>query len=273
MNNYFLIVNNYLIIFLAEIEEAKEEKSLKFPQASTEKSRASSLIELQQRLQEVKKTKKKLSYKEKLLKKGLKNRIKKKSKQDDRNAEQKLKRAAKLHLGETNESQDNQTQTDKAGNEGKTKEKPVFNKEDHVVYSKIDFANLGKKKVKKQEKDPKKLLENLKREKEMVKKLETSGEAEKAALVKEKTAWKNALAKAEGQKVKDDEELLKKTVKRKEQKVRSSKKKWEQRAEKVKQGIEERQKKRTENIEKRKKEKKVKKLKSAAKRGKIIPGF
>jgi len=116
-------------------------------------------------------------------------------------------------------------------------------------------------------------LKKFNEEKSKLDRLEESGETHKVVQIKEKTAWKNALAKAEGRKVKDDPILLKKSVLKKEQKVRSSKKKWEARIKGVEKAKDDRQKKRAGNIDKKKKEKKVKKLKTAAKRGKIIPGF
>ena len=61
----------------------------------------------------------------------------------------------------------------------------------------------------------------------------------------------------------------KKEMKRKQK----SKKKWDTRIDAVKSRQEERQKKRTDNIQARKKQVKMNKLKKAAKRGRIIPGF
>ncbi|KAG5892310.1 hypothetical protein JTB14_023490 [Gonioctena quinquepunctata] len=232
-------------------------------------SRAKSLIELQERLEAIR-SKKKLTYKEKLTKKGLKNRMKKKSNQNERNAKEKLKRAAKLTASTEIKTGVGEVKEEPTKSDG---EKPVFNKEDKLVYSKFDFENLGQHKNTKREKDPKKLLKKLKENDEKLQKLKESGEVEKAVEIKEKTSWMNALAKAEGQKVKDDPALLMKSVKKQEQKQRSSKKKWEQRISGVEKTKEERQKKRSENIQKRKKEKKTKQKKNASKRGKIIPGF
>lgn len=194
--------------------------------------------------------------------------MKKKTKQDERNAQLKLLRAQKSIKKENDVKNEEVHNEENAENS-----KPVFNKEDKIVFSKFDFSDIGTKKVKKQEKDPKKLLEKLEKQKEKIEKLKESGDIEKAVEIKEKTAWKNALAKAEGIKVKDDPTLLKKTLKKQEQKQRSSKKKWESRIAKVEKAKEEKQKKRTENIQKRKKDKKMNKLKKAAKKGKIIPGF
>ncbi|GLV41257.1 Surfeit 6 [Carabus blaptoides fortunei] len=129
------------------------------------------------------------------------------------------------------------------------------------------------KNERKTEKDPKKILKNLEKQKTKLAELEAKGEKEKATELKEKQAWKNALAKSEGEKVKDDPYLLKKSIKKREQVRNSSKKKWEVRKEGVKKAQDTRQAKRQENLNKRKKDKKVKTMKKAVKKGKIIPGF
>lgn len=232
------------------------------PLLGEKKSRATGIEELQNRLQSIQSKSGRLTYADKLKKKGLKNRVKRKSKQEERNGREKLLRAQKLNgqpEGETSEV--------------KKPTKPVFNSAGKVVYSKFDFSGIGNEKPKKQENDPKKILQNLQKQKEKLQKLEAEGAADKVAEIKEKTAWKNAIAKAHGEKVKDDPELLKKSVKRREEKQQHSKKKWEKRLENVKRLKDERQKKRTDNIEKRKKDKKNTKLKKAAKKGRIIPGF
>lgn len=126
---------------------------------------------------------------------------------------------------------------------------------------------------KKAENDPQKILEKLNKNKEKLEELKSQGDVEKAQELKEKLAWKAALAKADGQKVRDDPDLLKKSVKKQEQIKRSSAKKWQARKEGVKKAQEERQKKREANINKRKDDKKNKKLKKAVKRGRVIPGF
>lgn len=232
-------------------------------------TRAKSLTELQARLEAIKKTKKKMSYKDKLLKKGIKNRLKKQSKHDVKNVKQKLIRAAELEQNKVKEEEGGESSTVTSTDNNK----PVFNSDNKLVFSKIDFSNIGKSKVKKGEKDPKKILKNLEKQKEKIEKLETDGNKEKASEIKEKDAWKNALAKAQGEKVKDDPLLLKKSLRKTEEKKKSSKKKWEKRVANVEAQKDERQKKRTENIQKRKKDKKLNKMKKAVKKGKIIPGF
>lgn len=244
-------------------EEESQESSTKPDVVKFESKRAQSISELQERLRAIQ-SKKKLTYKEKLIKKGLKNRVKKKSKQDERNAKQKLIRATKLSVNEVKSESPEKTED----------KKPVFNSEDKMVFSKFDFPEVkNKNKKKKQPKDPKKILNILEKQKELITDLVESGETKKAKEIEEKTAWKNALAKVQGCKVKDDVGLLKKSIRKQNQKKKSSKQKWEVRQEAVKKAQENKQKKRTENIEKRKKDKKLHKLKKAAKKGKIIPGF
>ncbi|KAJ8983917.1 hypothetical protein NQ317_006721 [Molorchus minor] len=162
-------------------------------------SRAKSLQELQQRLQAIR-TKKKLTYKEKLAKKGLKNRMKKKNKQDERNAKQKIIRAAKLT-------------------------------------SKTEIKS-SKKKKKKGRKTQKKLLKQLEERKDRIQKLEESGELEKAIEIKEKAAWKRGISESCGkrkwenrlqgvQKVKDEKQQKRKEnidKRKKDKKVKKLKK-------------------------------------------------
>lgn len=244
-------------------EDRNDEEKVPFNTHLNKKQRAKSLFELQQRLNAVK-GKKKQTYKEKLTKKGLKNRLKKKTQQDQRNADKKLERAAILST-KTVKSEEN-------GIDQNTKIK-VFNKEDKIVFSKIDFDNPNKFQKGKPKKDPKELLQQLEKHKETIQKLKDSGETEKVVEIKEKVAWKNALAKAGGEKIKDDPILLKKSVKKKEQKQRSSKKKWEQRNKNVETAKNEKQAKRNENLMKRKKDKNTKKMKKAVKKGKVIAGY
>lgn len=64
------------------------------------------------------------------------------------------------------------------------------------------------------EKDPKKILENLKQQELKFKQLQENDDGSKVKELKEKLAWKTVLQKAEGQKVKDDPTLLKKSIKK-----------------------------------------------------------
>ncbi|KAK4970512.1 hypothetical protein LTR66_011554 [Elasticomyces elasticus] len=101
----------------------------------------------------------------------------------------------------------------------------------------------------------------------------------KRADIEEKDLWLNARKRAHGERVRDDQSLLKKALKRKEKGKAKSEKEWNERIEGVKKGQEMRQKKREDNLAKRREEKgsKGKKAKGGAGKGKgkkkARPGF
>ncbi|XP_054007181.1 surfeit locus protein 6 homolog [Hylaeus anthracinus] len=238
-----------------------------FTNSSTKAKRANTFEELHAKLEGLKNVKR-LGYKGKQLKKNLKNKMKKMSKREERLLRKKLIKIEQNATGLSKIKKED-------GEMPKIpRPKPIFNSEGKMVFSKFDFSEIGtKKKPPKSEKDPKKVLLQLKQKKEKLKIMEQSGEKEKVEEIKEKEAWKSVLAKASGNKVKDDPDLLKRTINRNEQKKKHSAKKWESRLENVQKGIRERQEKRQENIMKRKKDKKLNKLKKATKKGRVMPGF
>ncbi|KAJ8734682.1 hypothetical protein PYW08_013932 [Mythimna loreyi] len=225
--------------------------------------RARSIAELEEKLEKIK-SQNKFSFKNKLQKKSLSSKMKKKIKKTERLNKTKVKPVVDAPFADMLKS--NTEEKPKANIA-----KPVFNNEGKLVFSKFDFANVGKKeRVNKAEKDPKKILENLKQQEDRFKQLEEKEETGKVKEIKEKIAWKNVLQKAEGQKVKDDPILLKKSIKKMDQKKKHSKKQWDTRIKNVEQKKDERQKKRTENIAKKKKEKKSKIIKTSVKRGRVV---
>ncbi|XP_011299480.1 surfeit locus protein 6 homolog [Fopius arisanus] len=259
-----------------ELEEQEEEEGEDNQKYKKDKSiyangngkRAVTAEELHKKFNELKGVKK-LSYKQKQLKKGLKTRMKKKMKREERIMQKRIVKAERNAAGVTPHDVEKVEIAPKV-----PRVKPVFNSEGHMVFSKFDFSDIGnKKKTQKTEGDPKKILQQLKEKKEKLKELVTAGEKEKALAIQERDAWKSALAKAGGEKVKDDPELLKRTVKRDEQQKKRSTKKWEARISGVEKAQQEKQSKRTENIMKHKKERKINKMKKSSKKGRIIPGF
>ncbi|XP_054733716.1 surfeit locus protein 6 homolog [Anastrepha obliqua] len=151
--------------------------------------------------------------------------------------------------------------------------KPVFNEEGKIVFSKFDFASHPGAKVKKSHQNPREILKKIKQTDKKINELKEQGEVEKAAEIKTEIAWKKAFDKIEGKKVKDDPMLLYKAIKKRKTEKKKSKKEWVERKQKVESGIDQRQKKRQENINKRINDKKTKKLKTLAKKGRVIPGF
>ncbi|XP_049778241.1 surfeit locus protein 6 homolog [Schistocerca cancellata] len=244
---------------------AHPKKKMKFATFGEQTTRARSLQELHEKLDSLKG--KRLVYKDKLIKKGLKNRLNKKRKKEENTLKKKL---LKRNLNKA-------VHKNEVGSTSKPV-KQIYNEEGKLVFNKFDFSESASalaavSKKAKEPKDPRKILHKLEKQNEKLKHLESEGETEKAKVIKERTAWKTALQKAEGVKVKDDPNLLKKSVRKELEKKRKSKKKWDARNEKMKQQQQEKQNKRMENIQARKKQNKLTKLKKAAKKGRIIPGF
>lgn len=157
--------------------------------------RAHSFKELHAKLEELKGVQK-LGYKQKLLKKTLKNKLKKKTKKEERLLQRKLARIEQNTVGGSKAKTENE-EVPKV-----PKPKPVFNSEGKMVFSKFDFSEIGvKKKLPKSQSDPKKMLQQLQQKKEKLKQLEDVGDKEKAEDIREKDAWRSALAKASGEKV------------------------------------------------------------------------
>ncbi|KAJ0181081.1 hypothetical protein K1T71_003166 [Dendrolimus kikuchii] len=224
--------------------------------------RARTIAELEEKLEKLK-SQNNFNLKRKLVKKSLSSKLNKKIKKRER-----MKTNVKPIVDDDIK---NTIKTEVKPNVAINAAKPVFNTDGKLVFSKFEFANVGKKeRVNRKEKDPKKILENLKQQEEKFRHLEETEDNSKVKDMKEKLAWKTLLQKAEGQKVKDDPTLLKKSIKKLEQKKKLSKKQWENRIKNVEQKKEERQKKRKENIGKKKKEKKTKKVKAATKRGRVV---
>jgi hypothetical protein len=93
--------------------------------------------------------------------------------------------------------------------------------------------------------------------------------------IEEKDLWLAAKKRAQGEKVFDDVNLLKKTLKRQEKQKSKSKQEWKERITSVTEGKEKKQKKREENLKKRRDEKGQKGKKKVKKPGKKVkrPGF
>ena len=154
--------------------------------------------------------------------------------------------------------------------------KPIYNSDGQLVFSKFDFTASGKKeKGEKSDfvgRDYKRLLEKIEKRNEKIKSVKSRDE-EAGCKLEEKFRWQSVMHKAEGEKVKDNPELLKKALKRKEKIKDQRKKKWDDRTKTVKKYQDDRLKKRNDNIQKRKQSNKDKKIQKAKKKGRILPGF
>jgi len=157
---------------------------------------------------------------------------------------------------------------------GAVPKKPGVKTSKGVVFSKFDFKDeIKSSKDPKKNLDPQAALNKLKKNKEKIKMWEDKGRSDKASKIENNIAWDNALKKAQGEKVKDDVTLLKKSIKKQKQIKSSSKKKWEKRADEVKSKESAFVEKRETNLNKRIKEKKDKTMKKLAAKGRHVPGF
>lgn len=107
--------------------------------------------------------------------------------------------------------------------------------------------------------DPKQALQKLQAQKDKLEKLKAT-DSEKAAALEEKLQLKKALQKAEGVSIKDDVNLLKKSIQRREKEKSKSRDTWNKNKTEQKEAEEKRQNKRNENIQSRIDAKKNKKM-------------
>ncbi|NWH59695.1 SURF6 protein, partial [Geococcyx californianus] len=165
--------------------------------------------------------------------------------------------------------------------ETKKEESPaeiVFNKV--KVHEENELSKIQKKKEKRKAvkgnitpltgKNYKQLLSRLETRKNKLEELNDKDQ-KKAQELENKMKWTNALYKAEGVKIRDNEERLKEALKRKEKRKAQRKKQWEQRTEKVVERMQQRQEKRRKNIQKKKKDRIEKKKARARKKGRVLP--
>lgn len=154
----------------------------------------------------------------------------------------------------------------------------IFNKVETVEKEYVD--KIQKKKMKKQSvkgqitpltgKNYKQLLTRVEARKAKLEQLREKDE-KKAHEMEEKIKWTNVLYKAEGIKIKDNEDMLRTSLKRKEKKRAVRKKQWNERSENIVEKMQQRQDKRRKNLQKRKHAKTEKKKDRARKRGRVLP--
>lgn len=155
--------------------------------------------------------------------------------------------------------------------------KAYYNIHGKLVYSKFDFSEhtpiLQGVETKLRPEDLKVMLAKTLKEKEKRKDLEQKGAGDVAAKRMEEAAWSSAMQKAEGKKVRDDVDLLRKSIKLKEKRKKTSSKKWEHRKEMVQKRQEEKQARRKRNIKAQKERRLTKKMEKMKSKGHIVPGF
>ncbi|KAB7499058.1 Surfeit locus protein 6-like protein [Armadillidium nasatum] len=156
--------------------------------------------------------------------------------------------------------------------------KKIYNNSGQLVYSKFDFSQSAKEKWEESKKlDLNYYMNKVIKEKEKIKSLQSQGKVSDAVTCLEKNAWNKAMKKAQGEKVKDDVQKLKKSLDKKMQKKKKSQAKWNERTDNVKKQQDARQEKRKQNLalrkEKRQQKKSSKGKKKKGKNGSREPGF
>lgn len=154
----------------------------------------------------------------------------------------------------------------------------IFNKVETVDEEYVD--KILKKKNKKENvkgqitpltgKNYKQLLSRVEARKTKLEQLREKDEG-KAQELENKMKWTNMLYKAEGLKIKDDEDMLRASLKKKEKNRTQRQKKWNQRSENIVEKMQHRQDKRRRNLQKQKKAKTEKKKNRARKKGRVLP--
>lgn len=154
----------------------------------------------------------------------------------------------------------------------------IFNKVETVEEGYVD--KMLKKKNKKQSlkgqltpltgKNYKQLLSRVEARKAKLEELRQKDEG-KAREMEEKMKWTNILYKAEGIKIKDDENMLRASLKKKEKRRTQRKKNWNERSENIVGKMQQRQDKRRKNLQKRKQNRTEKKKDRARKKGRVLP--
>ncbi|ORX58493.1 SURF6-domain-containing protein [Piromyces finnis] len=238
---------------MKEEEEAEEEDtSMNMVQEVDIKdlkpmSKTSSITELQERLKKSiddLRAKRKaqnnnsIHSRDELLKKRLKRKHDRKEQiQKKKEKRRKTNDMVGMDLPETQASKDNKSAGAKEVEENVSFGKIVFNEELVQKKKKGPTDTLGR-------------LKQVEANKEKLEKLK-SVDKEKAEALEEKIQWNKAMKLVEGEKIKDDPKLLKKTLKREQKLKERSTKKWNDRQKTVARQMKEKQKKREENIKNR----------------------
>ena len=141
-----------------------------------------------------------------------------------------------------------------------------FNKPDAIP------TQSKKKNMKKQPTKQKQLINTLKKiedEENEINRLREENPEEGKEILRSKH-WKTALAKAKGEKIRDNAQLLRKSIKKQAKIRQRSAKKWQKNKSETDKRMKERQDKRTANLQKRKDDKKAKIKKRLIKKGRLI---
>ncbi|KAH0615381.1 hypothetical protein JD844_004563 [Phrynosoma platyrhinos] len=193
--------------------------------------------------------------------------------------ERKKRRRKELRMKEKMEKKETEEPVlETQGEKNDNKAEIVFNKV--KVHEEEELSKAEKRKEKRKAlkgnmtpltgKNYKQLLSRLEARKSKLEELKDK-DSEKAKELETKMKWTNILYKAEGIKIRDDEDRLKAALKHKEKRKAQRQKQWEKRTEQVAEKMQQRQDKRRRNLQKKKVAKVEKKKAKARKKGRILP--
>jgi hypothetical protein len=172
-----------------------------------------------------------------------------------RHRQEALKAKKQLKRKREEEEEENHKQDDEQDSDDEENDAEITN--GRLIFSQIMFkdgqkvsSDLSHMKEQKVKKGPRDLLGQLKHVAAKKAKI-ASLDNDKKQQVLEKSQWSRAILQAEGEKVRDDEKLLKKSLKLQNKRKKKSEKEWKERKDNVAKGIQARQTKREENLAKR----------------------
>ncbi|XP_055352132.1 surfeit locus protein 6-like [Paramacrobiotus metropolitanus] len=151
----------------------------------------------------------------------------------------------------------------------------IVSEEGRMIFSRFDFFQTDADAVHPKQAKGKNLTHLLNKAEADQRKLQQAEaeDEEKGKELRQKKAWQEALLKAQGVKLKNDPDKLRKALKEQKKRKKRSERKWTERTGHVHKEQKERQDKRQKNLDKRKEAKQAKKRQKAIKKGHLIPGF
>ncbi|CAF3555286.1 unnamed protein product [Rotaria sordida] len=216
----------------------------------------------------LKKLHEKMPHRQQQTENGIDHTVKRKHTKDKSKEREKKARISTKEWTKTTSSSSNDTHNSKSST---IPNQITFGRFEFNTEDSIDTKS-KKKKSKKFQSKQKQLINTLKQvesEQNELNRLQEENPEQGKELLRSKH-WKTALAKAKGEKIRDNIQLLRKTIKKQNKRREQSAKKWQQNKSETEKRVKERQEKRKDNLQKRKDDKKAKLKKKLIKKGHIF---
>ncbi|CAF0729138.1 unnamed protein product [Rotaria sordida] len=216
----------------------------------------------------LKKLHEKMPHRQQQTENGIDHTVKRKHTKDKSKEREKKARISTKEWTKTTSSSSNDTHNSKSST---IPNQITFGRFEFNTEDSIDTKS-KKKKSKKFQSKQKQLINTLKQvesEQNELNRLQEENPEQGKELLRSKH-WKTALAKAKGEKIRDNIQLLRKTIKKQNKRREQSAKKWQQNKSETEKRVKERQEKRKDNLQKRKDDKKAKLKKKLIKKGRLV---